>query len=180
MPSKTRWAENRWRSLVSVHTCKSCTPNTCGTARISSASAAWSICWGAPCIKICRVFFSTPSPLCAISSDTSRLTIGSASFQPNAISSNAATIAPSEPSKSPRTCKYALFMLRLPSVSLWRSIYHATTMFTSSPSTLTASIPAPAISGGCLKRSTASIIMNTAMAISVNPLNSANKISARL
>ena len=73
-------------------------------------------------MRMCSVCLSRLQPLRPTNAATNTLASGSAHFQPNAIMSTAAAIAPTEPTRSLKTCRYAPRMLTLASVSLFFSM----------------------------------------------------------
>ncbi|MOA29145.1 hypothetical protein D3C78_1501440 [compost metagenome] len=98
----------------------------------------------------------TKKPLLSTRPATITLASGSAHPHPKNIIRSAAAIAPTEPSISLMTCRYAPRMFRLVLVSLPRIIIHATNILIKRPIALIISIPVVATCGGLAKRSIAS------------------------
>lgn len=75
------------------------------------------MCCGAPSINIWTVSRVTRHPLIMTKIDTRILAIASAAVHPKNLISNAAIIAPTDPNKSPNTCRKALLKFKFPFTS---------------------------------------------------------------
>lgn len=105
---------------------------------------------GAPSIKTWSESFVTRQPLIRMSIATITLASGSAMPQSKNIISNAAMMAPTEPSRSPITCRNAALIFRLSCVLPLRCNMNATIIFTINPTIAMPSMPNDATSGGFL------------------------------
>ena len=85
--------------------CRSCTILTPSTPFITPKISSVSSLSGTASIRILKLSFSKLAPLFMMSSETKILAMLSACVKLNFITRSAATIAPTEPSVSPSTCK---------------------------------------------------------------------------
>src|SRR5699024_3674027 len=126
---------------------------------------------GVPYINILTDDFVIPQPLLIINNDTIILAIGSAKVNPQIQMMIAATIAPTEPNRSPKTCKKAPRILILSLVSPPLNISVATMTLTIKPITLIMNISVDWTSIGLNIRFIASIIIIIPITNNVTPLN---------
>src|SRR5205085_6852468 len=113
-PGSTRTcAASAGKPLVTVHTCRSCTSTTCGSATIRRPTASGSISPGEPSMKI-RVDSRRSAALDQkTSAATARLAIGSNRSQPVARTSAPATAVPAKAARSVATWRKTQHTFRL-------------------------------------------------------------------